>query len=321
MNQSPVHSHNNLDALLYFSSAESYALSIQTYRFAKSALLTNLKKDIYQSPAVVLDLDETVLDNGAYNAWLIQSGRNFHEESWSQWCNCTEAGLIPGAKDFIDFAVGVGVQIFFITSRQNSTRPATAKNLHDLGILTDKEFAINGPEEADPFQARLFMKGMEDVVLTEEQKKRHGVEEFPLKNKFQQRVFIEATRGLEIILSLGDNLGDYAEYYGKVYNTAGLPDLSARHPAVGSRQQSARQDRALFGTDFVLMPNSFYGGWLRAIHENLHGAPDEVISTNRKVRGELGEPQGTIKNDKGEEVATEGPKFSNIPKVWRGPTP
>src|SRR5262249_40392298 len=95
----PMTSHNNLHALMFqATSAEYVALCVQTYQLARHAVVDRLGEKTFRNPAVVLDLDETVLDNSPYQAWLIGTGRNFHEEtSWKTWCDCGAARSVPGA--------------------------------------------------------------------------------------------------------------------------------------------------------------------------------------------------------------------------------
>ena len=52
--------------------------------------------------AIVMDLDETVLDNSPYNGWLIENNKTYNVESWTEWCNIAKAELVPGALEFIE---------------------------------------------------------------------------------------------------------------------------------------------------------------------------------------------------------------------------
>jgi hypothetical protein len=121
-----------------------------------------------------------------------------------------------------------------------------------------------------------------------------GQQKFELGNKYAQRVFIENHRGFEILLSVGDNLSDYAEYYGRVTDFDGKQIKNA-HPSVHSRSQAMRQDRRLIGRDFIVLPNTMYGGWLRAFEGNKYGASDELAWTPEPVRQPLDEPVAPIK--------------------------
>jgi predicted secreted acid phosphatase len=67
--------HNTLHALLFqATSAEYVALCLQAYQLARHALRDRLSLGTFRNPAVIFDLDETVLDNHAYAAWQIKNG-------------------------------------------------------------------------------------------------------------------------------------------------------------------------------------------------------------------------------------------------------
>jgi predicted secreted acid phosphatase len=133
-------------------------------------------------------------------------------------------------------------------------------------------------------------------------------------------MFCEKVRGYEVILSVGDNLGDYAEYYGRVTDSSGTT-LPRQHPTPGTRRESALQDLRLFGRDFVLLPNATYGGWLRAFEANFLGASDELALTGDQVREELKEPLEEFCFGDTQSIISKGPKFSESNfRCWKGPS-
>ncbi len=277
--------HNNLNAVAFQTlGAEYYALCLQTYQLAKFVLAEKLAGGLTAHPAIVMDLDETVLNNAPYNAYLIDQGKNYHDDSWNKWCLEEKATLVPGAFDFITFARSQGVEVFFITSRlHDKVRAATSNNLYKLGILNKETAEQEGRADYPSGRRRLYMKNMPDFkAVTTEDILKYGAAPVPLKNKFDQRVFVELAHGVDIILSIGDNLADYAEYYGAAYDAAG--EISKGYPSYISRRHSVLQDKALFGNDFILVPNTMYGGWLRALDENKVGTKTEGEYVNTVVR-------------------------------------
>jgi len=323
MNSSPrpMTAHNTLHGLLYqATSAEYIALCVQMYQLARHALVDRLRSGTFRRPAVIFDLDETLLDNSAYAAWQIGSGYNFDEQtSWKAWCNTSQSGAVPGGFEFVRFVEEAGATPIFITTRLNETRVGTAHNLMNLGALTNTEFLTekqNGSRPDHAFQTRLFMKGMPDVQVD----RPDGKQTFHLANKFTQRVFCTRVRDFEIILSIGDNLSDYAEYYGRVFDSSGSAE-PGKFPTIESRRSSVWQDLPLFGRDFILIPNATYGGWLSAFEANGLGASDELASTGNQVRQGLQEPQETFTFDSSKSATANGPKFSasNL-RIWEGPS-
>ncbi|MES2697919.1 MAG: HAD family acid phosphatase [Verrucomicrobiota bacterium] len=313
-------SHNNLHSLLFqTTSAEYIALCVQIYQLARHALLERLEEGTYRNPAIVLDLDETVIDNSAYQKSLLVAGKNFDEKtSWREWCNAAQAGAVPGALEFVRFATERKITPIFITSRENVTRKGTAQNLHKLGLLDDEELAFELRHDAGTVsheehaqKTRLFMKDMTKVALPFP----NGMKDFELKNKFDQRVFCELVRHYEIALSLGDSLGDYAEYYGRLFNKDG--ERIDGHPSVKGRCAAVWQDIRLFGREFILLPNATYGSWLRALEGNNVGASDELAKTNNPVRQPLREPLETFHYDGKESPAKSvGTKLDAAPGNW-----
>jgi 5'-nucleotidase (lipoprotein e(P4) family) len=111
------------------TSVEYKANAVQTYRLAKKALLRGLKDTHWTAaleqsgkfepltPAVILDLDETVLDNSAFEARLTASGASYSDSAWTKWVDERAPGLVPGAMDFLQFAHANGVTPLYITNR------------------------------------------------------------------------------------------------------------------------------------------------------------------------------------------------------------
>jgi acid phosphatase len=97
--------------------------------------------------AVVLDLDETVLDNSVYQARLIRDRAEYDTKTWGEWVMAAEAEAIPGAREFIAAARRLGHTVFYVSNRDcNAPRgtaedpcpakTATIRNLIKLGIDT-----------------------------------------------------------------------------------------------------------------------------------------------------------------------------------------
>ena len=70
----------------------------QNYIQEKMVLAENNKEY-----AIIMDLDETVLDNSQYQVQLFKKNETFNQVSWSEWVNKEVASLIPGTKYFIDY--------------------------------------------------------------------------------------------------------------------------------------------------------------------------------------------------------------------------
>jgi acid phosphatase len=122
--------HENLNAVLWVQTAAEYqAAARQTYRSAEvnleralrdprwTAALEQTDEFATRAPAVILDLDETVLDNSVFQARLTAKGGGFTEEAWEKWVAEKRAALVPGAREFLTFAHARGVRIYYVTNR------------------------------------------------------------------------------------------------------------------------------------------------------------------------------------------------------------
>tara|TARA_Y100000768_G_scaffold299150_1_gene232874 strand:- start:49 stop:945 length:897 start_codon:yes stop_codon:yes gene_type:complete len=104
--------------------------------------------------AIVMDLDETVLNNSQYQVQLFRKNESFNQTSWSEWVNMEKATLLPGAKEFIDFARSQNIQIIFMSNRMNYNLQSTKSNLKALGVLQDTDIFLLRLDKADKKEVR-----------------------------------------------------------------------------------------------------------------------------------------------------------------------
>lgn len=92
--------------------------------------------------AVVLDVDETVLNNIVYQIERDRSGTTFSPESWASWTARREAGLVPGARDFLETVRTLGGHVALVTNRRSREQFDTEANLRALGIRRGELFDV-----------------------------------------------------------------------------------------------------------------------------------------------------------------------------------
>lgn len=138
----------NLDyqtsGVLYTQKAAEYrALAYQAFNLARLRLDADLdKKNVKKLPkaerkmprAIIVDIDETVLDNSPSNAKQIVTNTPFNTKDWYAWGEMRKAKAVPGAVDFLNYAVSKGVKIFYISNRDEVQRQATVDNLKSAGF-------------------------------------------------------------------------------------------------------------------------------------------------------------------------------------------
>lgn len=125
----------SVQAVNYFqTAAEVKALQIQAYNFAKVSLDLALVSLPASKPfAIVVDIDETLLDNSPYQARQILSGESY-PNGWKEWVEEASAKAIPGSVEFLNYANDRHVAIFYVSNRKVAEIQATLKNLTAAGF-------------------------------------------------------------------------------------------------------------------------------------------------------------------------------------------
>jgi acid phosphatase len=177
--------------------------------------------------AIIVDLDETVLDNSFYQARRALAGGEFDESSWDAWVSEGAAPAVPGAVEFLRAASRAGHKVFYVTNRSCPrgtapgagcpSREATLRNLVALGL----------PDAGAP-----------DALL-----QRGDRPEWSGSSKVSRRNWV--AERYRIVALAGDDLHDFVD----------------RAEYAQRREELA----PLFGTRWFLLPNAMYGSWERAL--------------------------------------------------------
>jgi len=177
-----------LGNLYMITSGEYRACCLEIYRFAEERLAQKLRARpaSAKTPAVVMDLDETVFDNAGFQTMLYLDRLVYRDELWDPWERDfpQEVRLIPGAKAFIEHAESAGVTIVYISNRSTRFRDST--------IQAIKDNHMNALDIAD----RLLLK---DATSDKSARRAQAAERF------------------DVLLFFGDNLRDFSEEF-KVAN-------------------------------------------------------------------------------------------------------
>jgi 5'-nucleotidase (lipoprotein e(P4) family) len=118
-------------------SAEHRALFLQVYRAAAARVEREAASRAPGSWAVVLDADETTIDNSAYQRERALADRPFDPESWRAWCARREATPLPGAAAFLDRVRELGGRIAIVTNRSAAECPDTEAVFRAHGLAYD----------------------------------------------------------------------------------------------------------------------------------------------------------------------------------------
>jgi 5'-nucleotidase (lipoprotein e(P4) family) len=184
--------------------------------------------------AVVLDVDETALQNLGYEYDEALNGRTYDQQRWNRWerTGADAVAAMPGAAAALNTIRAEGVTVIFNSNRQaaNAAQTEAAINGVDLGPATHGE--------------TLYLQG--DVA--------------PGSSKDPRRAAISSRYC--VIAMAGDQLGDFSDLF------------NARTLAVPDRRRHATSPpfSALWGRGWFMLSNPVYGPGLRGTYDDVFPA-------------------------------------------------
>lgn len=160
-------SQQNVNAALYQNaSAEVAWLQEQAYAHARLKLDANLKETWPLPTAIIVDVDETVLDNSPYEMENLALGRSYTPDTWKGWTSQASAKPIPGALAFVEYAVSQGCAVFYLTNRDHDETGATIINLAAQGFpMADSVHVLTMQGTSDKTPRQLHVQRDHSVVL------------------------------------------------------------------------------------------------------------------------------------------------------------
>ncbi|QDU64761.1 Lipoprotein E precursor [Planctomycetes bacterium Pan216] len=216
-------------------SAEYRAICLQTYNAAIDKVREGVRKLRFSQgrltgtkpPAVVMDLDETVLDNTAFQARLVVMKQAFDDETFEKWLrdHQHEVRLIPGTANFIKEVEELDVTIVFISNRPDSHRQETIETLGKLGI------------NIDGVEARLLLRTQD-------------------RDKEARRA--QVREQYQILAILGDNLHDFSTEFS-------AKGLEGDPKALEKRLELVDKNDERWGEEWFVFPNPIYGDWANLV--------------------------------------------------------
>ena len=205
------------------TAAEYRALYHQGFNVARMHVEAALaKRQEGDKPlAIVSDLDDTLLHPLAYWGALVNRHVDFFDDPiWDEWIPTNGVIASPGALDFLKFVEENGVEIFYITSRDQG------ENTFDYALGHIRHLGF-------PLKDESHLTVLRD---TSNKEKRQD----------------EIMQTYDVAVFLGDSLNDFRrKYYLK--------------GDIDGRIAKMEEDRALYGTKYVLFPNPTDGHWMAAI--------------------------------------------------------
>ncbi len=137
-----VENEYQVGAIIFHQKAAEYrALAFQAFNLAQMRLDMDKKlskalpKSERKKPhAIIIDADETVLDNSPYFAKLIKTQTPFDIKSFFDWKKSGKSKAVPGSADFLNYAKKRGVEIFYVSNVPDSFKQVTIDGLKSNGF-------------------------------------------------------------------------------------------------------------------------------------------------------------------------------------------
>lgn len=211
-----VAADDNLNAVLWMQRSAEYRAAAETvYRAATDKLDAALKDPDWDAlvseeratparglpPAVVMDIDETVLDNSPYQARLVREAKEYNEATWDAWVREEKARPVPGVVEFARAAQAKGIALIYISNRAEHLIAPTLANLRAVGLPVKDDSVFLG---LGTFVADCEQEGSEKLC--------------------RRRL---AGRSYRVLMQFGDQLGDFAQILANTPEARA--ELQARH--------------------------------------------------------------------------------------------
>ncbi|OKB64692.1 5'-nucleotidase, lipoprotein e(P4) family [Serratia marcescens] len=195
-----VLARQNTSAVLWVqNSAEYYALVTQAFNMARYAF-DQAESEPGKKKAVVVDIDETIMNNAPYEAHKVQTGELYSKRNWNEWIGKESAKPVPGAIVFANYVIRQGGEVFYVSNRKQTDYLHTMNNLIKVGF----------PQVSS-----------KTLLLRDD-----------MANK-QQRFNKISDAGYDIVVYLGDNLDDFGSDFYRKKESARKRAVSENAPKFG----------------------------------------------------------------------------------------
>lgn len=231
------------NSIVYFKTgAEARALYYQAFNIARLRLEAALaEKEKLKPLAIVVDIDETVLDNSRYQVSQFLSGSDYTPESWKVWSAKSAAEATPGSVEFLQYAKSKNVHVFYVTNRMEDEEETTLRNLNDVSFpWADKDHFY--PKIKD-CESKHPEKKNENRPGNKKDEKDPAKKTCESKQSRREKIRDQ----YDVILYIGDNLSDFSSLFEII--------------GVEPRKRAVDQLKAQFGGEYIILPNPMYGDW------------------------------------------------------------
>lgn len=213
----------------YRDSAERNAQYNQIFALGLEKVAAQVKTEKLKKKTwgVIMDIDETVLDNSQYEKQQVMTCEGYNEKNMYAFMEQATSPATPGAHKFTCSIQKMGGKVVLVTNRNGAfddkIQDATVKNLEQSGICFDNVIFANGPKDTD--KTPRF-----NAVV---------------KGDYKDIVAIEKIKPLKIVAYFGDNIQDF-------------PNINQKDAI---KQDPNSKFYHSFGQTYFSLPNPTYGSW------------------------------------------------------------
>ena len=165
---SSTYTNELMQAVLWHQvSGERKAMCYQAFNLARLRIDAYLNtKDEDAKPAIIVDIDETIVDNSPFEGKVIKKDKPY-PSYWNEWVETASAKALPGAVDFLNYVVSKNINVFYISNRKEKNRAHTKKNLADLGFpnVDDKHLYLRNKKAVKDSLRGILSVDYEIVLL------------------------------------------------------------------------------------------------------------------------------------------------------------
>lgn len=218
-------------------SGEYQALTYQAFNMAKLAF-DQAKAAKGKKKAVVVDLDETMMDNSAYAGWQVKTGTSFNSDDWTRWVNARQTKAVPGAVEFNNYVNSHNGKVFYVSNRKDATeKAATLDDLKTLGFVGASENTLylkKDQSNKSPRFAEIEKLGYDIVLYVGDNLNDFGDATYK-KSNAERRSFVQENNqlfGKKFIMLPNPNYGDWEGGLSQDYYKSAEHRLNIRHNAI-----------------------------------------------------------------------------------------
>lgn len=232
---------NRLYSILWYStSPEREALCQQTFAIAMESIDRKLAQKRSGNPlAIVVEIDEVLLDSTGYVTFLLLNDEGYENVSWDEWVRFQSlpdvpVQLVPGSLEFLTEIESKGLSILYLSDRQAEHFEGTYQTLKDLGLSTKN------------LKQRILLTSDSDWAIVDNANKKYARQ-------------VEVMKDYDVLAWLGSQIEDFPVRVS--------PKASYGQALIDERREAFLGFKKRLGKDFFLFPNPIWGTWLNSLGE------------------------------------------------------